>query len=88
MRDIDPKFYCYADITITWKFQKDISSRTVYIPTSALFQLGSKLTNRLTDTQEIWNNFEIVQKYPGNVSKNFRKISHPEMEISLVSNFG
>ena len=39
--------------------------------------------NRLTDRQKNWNYFEIVEKYPRNVSINFRKISHPELEISL-----
>ena len=30
-------------------------------------------TNRLADIQEIWNDFEIVQKYPGNISKKFQQ---------------
>ena len=32
--------------------------------------------------QEICNNLEIVEKYPWNVSKKFRKISHQELDIS------
>ena len=38
---------------------------------------------RLTDIQEIQNNFKIVQKYPKNFSENFRNISYPELEIAL-----
>ena len=45
-----------------------------------------KRYERLTDIKEIQNNFEIVKKYPGNVSINFRiseNIVYPELEISL-----
>ena len=53
------------------KYQKDNSSRTQDVPKLALYQQGSKLTHRLTDISEI------VDKYPGNVSKKVRQ------EISL-----
>ena len=40
-----------------------------------------RLRDRLTDIEDIQNNLEMVQKYPGNVSINFRNISHPELEM-------
>ena len=46
----------------------------------------SKSTNRLTDIQEISNNLEIVQKYPGNVTKKFQKdISSRTGDIPILS---
>ena len=62
---IVPKYIGHVSKT----FQKDISSTTRDIPILVQFQSGSKPTNRLTDIQEIQNNFETVQKYPKNVSK-------------------
>ena len=54
----------------------------------AQFHNGSKQTNALIDIQEICDYLEKVYKHPENVSKTFRKISHPEQEISLyLSNF-
>ena len=50
-----------------------MSSRTRDITKFAQFQSESKPTNRLTDIQEIHINLEIVQKYPGNVSRKFQK---------------
>ena len=38
--------------------------------------------------QEIENKFEVVYQHPRIVSKKFRKVSHPELEIFLyLSNF-
>ena len=33
--------------------------------------------------KEIWNDFELVYQHPRNVSKDFRKIYHPELGIPL-----
>ena len=63
--------------------QKDMSSRTGGIPILTLYQSGSKPTNRLKDTQEIQNYFYLVYKHSRQASKNFRKITHPELKISL-----
>ena len=41
--------------------------------------------NRLTDKQEIWNYFELVQKHPRNISRNLRKMAYPEMDIPNVN---
>ena len=69
-------------------FEKHISSRSGYIP---IFCNFSKEESQLTDLQTckkyriIWNLFTNI---PGMSSKNFRKISHSELEISLyLSNF-
>ena len=69
------------------KFQINISSRTGDIPIWPNFSKKvSKLKDK--DKQEICNNLEIVYKHPRNVSKKFRRISHPEEKISLyLSNF-
>ena len=40
-------------------------------------------TNRPTDIQEIQNYLNQVSNIPGNPPTNFRKISPPELEISL-----
>ena len=67
---------------VSKKLQKDIPSRTGNTSIFVQFQKGSRPTNRLTDIQEIWNKLEIVQKNPGNITNNFRKIMPPELEIS------
>ena len=41
------------------------------------------LRDRLKDIQEIQSILEIVQKYPGNFSKYFINIYHPELDIFL-----
>ena len=64
---------------VSIRIQKDISSRAGYIPKF----VGSMPTTRLTDIQENQNYLELVYQHLRNVSKNPRKISHPEPEISL-----
>ena len=44
-----------------------------YLPIFALFQYGSKPTNRLRDLQEIQNNVENVRNHHRNISKKFQK---------------
>ena len=39
--------------------------------------------NRLTDKQEIQKYLNIVYQHPRSAPKNFRNISHPELEIFL-----
>ena len=69
---------------VSIRIQKDISSRAGYI----LKFVGSMPTTRLTDIQENQNYLELVYQHIRNVYKKFRKISLPELEISLyLSNF-
>ena len=67
--------------TVLKKLQKDISSRSGDIPLSNFGKEVSKQTNWKTN-MKIQNYLEIVNQHPRNVSKNFRKIYNPELEIS------
>ena len=67
---------------ISKTFQKDISSRTGDIPLSNFGKEVSKLTDwqAYMKFRIIWNKCINIAGMP---PKNFRKISHPELEISL-----
>ena len=80
------KVYNYLR-NVSKKFQKDISSRTRYNP---LF-IFDKDVSKQTDWQT-YMKFRIICSYgtniPGISPEKIRKISHPELEISLyLSNF-
>ena len=64
---------CQHTRNVSKKLQKDIWSRTGYIPIFVYFQQGSKITNRLTDIQEIQTYLEIVYQHPRNLSKKLQK---------------
>ena len=73
--------------TVLKKFQKDISSRSRDIPLSNFGEEVCKQTDWQTymKFRIIWN---MCTNIPGMPRKNFRKISHTELEISLcLSNF-
>ena len=46
----------------------------------------SEEVSQLTDIQEIWNDLDIVQKYPGNISKKIKKdISSRTGDIPILA---
>ena len=65
------------------QIQKGVSSRAEDIPKFVGFHQGLMPTTRLTDMQKIRIILNQCTNISGMSPKNFRKISHPVLEISL-----